>query len=164
MGKLFHKLDALVNYHYTPKLIQVSAEHGEKDDTVHKDISVIQMEEVIPMGIATTKSTAPQDTFKSKDMGLPVSQTELSHEEKQRKHRRKKRLFKKRQRQKGIVKMQQGKTIEEIMNARNVISSEFKTRGTKNKKAKWDNVKYANSTAVFAKIQQVQEQEQSKTS
>lgn len=88
VAKLFHKLDALSNFHFTPKhprsAVEVQANHAP----------AISMEEIIPMGASKEQLVAPQDLYKKdKQQGLPTARTELTQQE-----RRGKRLAKKRRR------------------------------------------------------------------
>lgn len=74
MAALFHKLDALSNYNYTPKA-------PTQELSVVSSSSAVEMEEVLPMGVSTEQRVAPQEVFTSKSAGLLAARSELGKEE-----------------------------------------------------------------------------------
>lgn len=82
LGALFkalcYKLDALSNYHYTPKPAKV-----ELQVTSVEQAPAIQMEEVTPMHVSDGQVLAPQEIYEGKKTMLEMkSQQELTAEEK----------------------------------------------------------------------------------
>jgi hypothetical protein len=89
--ELCHKLDALSNFHFTPRPASI-------DLTVRAHVPAISVEEIIPAAVSDAQLVAPQDVYASKAQGLPVAATETSREEKKRNHRHKKSLVHKQKR------------------------------------------------------------------
>jgi U3 small nucleolar RNA-associated protein MPP10 len=83
--KLSSQLDSLTNFHYTPK-------PKFNDMEVRQNVSAIQMEEVIPMGVSTEVSVAPEEIMSKKKgrEGILKGDEESTPEERQRARRAKK--------------------------------------------------------------------------
>jgi len=98
MAKLFHKLDALSNFHFTPK-------PPTQEITVNKNVPALQLEEKIPSAenVEGTRA-APQEIYESKDSGAPTSRSELTQQE-----RRSKRAAKRNRRKKMKLSKEQEK-------------------------------------------------------
>ncbi|KAG9294893.1 hypothetical protein G9A89_003233 [Geosiphon pyriformis] len=101
---LCHKLDALSNFHYTPKL-------PKAEITVIPDVSAITMEEVIPLNVSDAALLAPEEIYEKK--GDVKGETELDSTERKRirgaqKRAKKKQKAIKEREQKVIQKMNPG--------------------------------------------------------
>ncbi len=92
---LCHSLDSLSNFHFTPRPPK------ETELTIVTKAPAIALEEVIPMGVSDAQLKAPQEVLKpsaaAKHADGPAASTELTHEERQRLHRAKKRKAHKKQ-------------------------------------------------------------------
>ena len=58
-NELSSKLDAMSNYHFTPKPVV-------EDIQIKSNVSSIQMEEVLPMGVSAASRFAPEEVFRKK--------------------------------------------------------------------------------------------------
>ena len=92
---LCHSLDSLSNFHFTPRPPK------ESELTIVSKAPAILLEEVIPMGVSDAQLKAPQEVLKpsvdSKSADGPIAAHELTHDERQRRHRTKKRKAHKKQ-------------------------------------------------------------------
>ena len=73
------------NYHFTPKPVV-------DDIQIKSNVSSIQMEEVLPMGVSVQSRLAPEEVFKKKRgrEGVLIGEDELNKDERARKRRAKK--------------------------------------------------------------------------
>lgn len=90
-ARLCYKLDSLSNFHFAPKRANLEL-------NIVSHAPAIDMEEIIPMGVSTAVSVAPQDDFKSTQQGKPITSEEMERTEKQAKRRGNKRRHRKRKR------------------------------------------------------------------
>lgn len=149
--KLNYKLDALSNFHYTPK-------PKVKEMEIRSNVSAIQMEEVIPMGVSNAAAVAPEEVqMKQKGRkGVLVGTEERSAEERQRVRRASKAARRKRRRAKLVDeravaranpgmgnKYERKKAMEELSRARNVTKASNVD----------EDVKWTKSADVFRKLQ-----------
>ena len=83
--ELSSKLDAMSNYHFTPKPVV-------DDIQIKSNVASIQMEEVLPMGVSEASRLAPEEVYKKKRgrEGVLVGEDELGTDERARKRRAKK--------------------------------------------------------------------------
>jgi U3 small nucleolar RNA-associated protein MPP10 len=97
MAKLFQllsaKLDALTNYHFTPKPLAL-----QDDLQVKANTAALKMEEVTPAAVSDATLLAPEEVF-SKNAAEVVAKSELSKAEKKAKRAAKKGAYKKREAQ-----------------------------------------------------------------
>ncbi|RIA92789.1 U3 small nucleolar ribonucleo protein complex, subunit Mpp10 [Glomus cerebriforme] len=84
---LCHKLDALSNYHYTPK-------PPKPEITIIADVPAISMEEIIPVNVSNAKLLAPEEIYDKKKGNLK-GETEMEPTEKNQARAAKKRAKKK---------------------------------------------------------------------
>ncbi|KAF0391237.1 Mpp10 protein [Gigaspora margarita] len=139
--ELCHKLDALSNFHYTPK-------PPRPEISVIADVPAIAMEEVIPVHVSDGTLLAPEEVYDKKNQEVK-GDTEMDSNEKKRARAAKKRLKKKekrlREREKKVVeKMNLGlgnkhakqKMLDSLIGQKNVsiIGKDGKASISKQKK------------------------------
>ena len=149
--KLNHQLDALSNFHYTPK-------PKVKEMEVRTNVSAIQMEEVIPMGVSQASAVAPEEVQQKHRgrKGVLMGTEEQTAEERQRARRASKAARRKRRRAKEVDeravaranpgmgnKYARKKAMEELSRARNVTQASNDDAG----------VQWTKSADVFGKLQ-----------
>jgi U3 small nucleolar RNA-associated protein MPP10 len=149
--KLSNQLDSLTNFHYTPK--------PKFDDMkVRQNVSAIQMEEVIPMGVSTDVSAAPEEIMRKKKgrEGVLIGEEESTPEERQRRRRAKKASRRKARQakladEKAVARANPGlgnkyamrKAMEDLGRARNVTKADNVD----------GDVRWTKSSDVFKKLQ-----------
>ena len=149
--KLSTHLDSLTNFHFTPK-----PKFDEME--IRKNVSSIQMEEVIPMGISTEAAAAPEEIMRKKKgrEGVLIGEEESTPEERQRARRAKKAARRKNRQmkladEKAVARANPGmgnkyamkKALDNLSQARNVTQAN-----------NIDNdVKWTKSADVFKKLQ-----------
>ncbi|GET01744.1 U3 small nucleolar ribonucleoprotein protein MPP10 [Rhizophagus clarus] len=99
---LCYKLDALSNFHYTPK-------PPKPEISVIADVPAISMEEVIPINVSDAKLLAPEEIY-DKKKGEIKGKTEMNSTEKNRIRAAKKRAKKKEK----VLKEREKKVIERM--------------------------------------------------
>merc|ERR1712196_254489 len=88
-----NKLDALSNFHYTPKPVKPELE------VVKLNVAAIRMEEVLPMAMSAQQVNAPEELHKSSVKPLR-GESEATKEQRQAMRRSKKASRRKKRRQK----------------------------------------------------------------
>jgi U3 small nucleolar ribonucleoprotein component len=172
MGLLFNKLDALSNFHFTPRAVHDLAVSSSRS------APALEMEEVTPMVTSAATMTAPHEHYASDQNGVPTSREEMSQNERQAKRKATKRARKKQESQKGEEKKVKEKEKDRVRVENGLTVDDELRRGPKSAKAKAaalastkidmsrgnvrlasqsDDTRYGSSTAVFAKIQQSQQ-------
>jgi len=144
ISELNHKLDALSNFHFTPM------PHVEEMKVTTK-APAISMEEVIPMGVSTSQTIAPQEEYQSKDKGMPTERSELTKSERKTKRNTKKKRARKRKRAKD-----QAEKLEAKTNSKKAVQLEIrraKKSSILSDGREVDKNDYSKSSAFFAKIQ-----------
>ena len=150
--KLSNQLDSLTNFHFTPK--------PKFDDmAVRTNVSAIQMEEVIPMGVSTDVAAAPEEIMRKKKgrEGVLIGEEESTPEERQRARRAKKAARRKSRQakladEKAVARANPGlgnkyamrKAMEGLERARNVTKADNVDAG----------VKWTKSSDVFKRLQE----------
>ena len=149
--KLSTQLDSLTNFHFTPK-----PKFNEME--VRKNVSSIQMEEIIPMGISTDVAAAPEEIMRKRKgrQGVLIGEEESTPEERQRARRAKKTARRKNRRakladEKAVARANPGmgnkyamkKALEGLSQARNVTQANNVD----------EDVKWTKSSDVFKKLQ-----------
>ncbi|KAL7295368.1 hypothetical protein TKK_0011253 [Trichogramma kaykai] len=137
MHALIKKLDALCNYHYTPKV-------AKPEVKIISNVPAVSMEEVAP--VATTDATllAPEEV-RAKEKSAPLGETEKTKTDKKRERRKKKRkqhahaVRAEKKAAQGYV----SKSIKDLK-GRNIVHAENDKNNEKPIKS---------STAFFAKLQ-----------
>ncbi|KJE95933.1 M-phase phosphoprotein 10 [Capsaspora owczarzaki ATCC 30864] len=84
-AKLCQSLDALSNFHYTPKLAKEEVE-------IVSNVPAVSMEEIIPTTVATTTLLAPEELFASRSRGQEKGESELTDTDRKRGRRSKKNM------------------------------------------------------------------------
>ena len=100
---LCQKLDALTNFHFTPKA-------AEAELSVRPNVSAIAIEEVNPAAVSDASLLAPEEMFDAKKKSKLVGDSELTQEEKKRNRANAKSAKRKREKQKSIER----KAIEKL--------------------------------------------------
>jgi U3 small nucleolar RNA-associated protein MPP10 len=72
--ELSYRLDALSNYHFTPRPVT-------KELEVISSKPAIAMEEAIPMHVSDAQLMAPEESYRSQVSGAPIADSEKSREE-----------------------------------------------------------------------------------
>eukprot|EP00471_Norrisiella_sphaerica_P001578 CAMPEP_0184484606 /NCGR_PEP_ID=MMETSP0113_2-20130426/6305_1 /TAXON_ID=91329 /ORGANISM="Norrisiella sphaerica, Strain BC52" /LENGTH=346 /DNA_ID=CAMNT_0026865669 /DNA_START=720 /DNA_END=1760 /DNA_ORIENTATION=+ len=143
MAELNYKLDALSNFHFTPK------PHIEELKVVTK-APAIAMEEVLPMAVSKEETVAPQEEFKSQSMGMPTQRAEMSKGERNTQRNTKKKRVRKRRRakeQQDKIKAKTNSKKATEMIVKKAQESKILSSG------EVDNTDYSKSSAFFAKLQ-----------
>jgi len=153
LAEIFHKLDALSNFTYTPL-------PATTEMTITSSTPAIEMEEVVPMGVSDSDRVAPQEVYQPKTGGLYADPSEMSHIDKQRalKARREakaKHFAAKEQEEKlqalagdkHAAKRQKEKDYKKRYDA--ATQSKIITKGVES-----DTTKYGTSTAFFRRMQE----------
>lgn len=89
-NSICYKLDALSNFHYTPRIVK-------QDKEEQKNVAAITMEEVLPSAVSDASLLAPEEVYSTKKK--PVKgESELTSEDKKAKRRAKKSSIRKQKR------------------------------------------------------------------
>jgi U3 small nucleolar RNA-associated protein MPP10 len=153
-AKLSSKLDALSNYHFTPRPV------AEESDV--KAVSAIVMEEAQPLGVATSDTVAPEEVFGGKRGRGSVLKGESEVEQAERKAQRNTKKKARRAKraateadEKLISKLQPGLGLNNPYEKRKVREDLARARsGGKVVDARADkNDDYNSSTKLFARLQ-----------
>ncbi|KAJ8678821.1 hypothetical protein QAD02_014608 [Eretmocerus hayati] len=157
MHSLFRKLDALSNFHYTPK-------PAKPEIKIVSNVSAVTMEEVAPIATSDATLLAPEEV-KSKQKGDLIGKSERSKTDKKRERRKKKLRQHSRALNESKKSVESGKQIKSLKNkilekkltGRNIIHDDGSTSNQDKKALK-------SSTAFFSQLQdQVKSSIKSKT-
>ncbi|KAF0683499.1 Aste57867_24451 [Aphanomyces stellatus] len=152
--KLCWKLDALTNFHFTPKPVV-------REMAVQSAAPAISMEEAVPIGVSDANLHAPEDVYdkKHKREGVVRSREEMSQDERKaarnaKKHARRKARQQKESDEKLVAKVNPGmgnkyekKKMLESLQAKNV---------TKGKEIEGSTRQFSNSSEFFSRLQDEQ--------
>jgi len=152
IGKLFYKLDALTNFHFTPKPLPKPVE-------VRSNVSALNLEEATPDTVSEGQLLAPEEVYQ-KARKAPRADAELSKEEREARRRTKKRVKRKqeqeRKAERKVVdrtahgnKYNKERTLKELRSAKNVSFGDEKEKESSRHK-----VNYNKSSTVFKMLQE----------
>lgn len=157
---LCHKLDALSNFFYTPKMPTIEL-------SITSSTPAIQMEEVLPLAISDAQRMAPQEVFQSSTAGLLAAKSEQSQSEKQaarkaRQEKKKKHFTVLEQGQKDAAAAGDAHAAKKLKEKDYAKTYKDATKNSKVTRAvNTDSTKYATSTQFFTKVQEEQKIDQS---
>lgn len=150
-AKLCHKLDALANFHYTPKPLL------EQEEEEKKNVPSIQVEEVLPSAVSDGTLLAPEEVYRKTKREIK-GKTETTKEERSARRRAKKKAKRAEGRRKEAVERAQA-TVDPIARRRReqaesdqAVAALHKAKNVKFDKGS-DPTSYTQSSAFFAKIQ-----------
>ncbi len=142
--ELIHQLDTLSNFYFTPKpSLKRNKDEESGDLRVEKNISSINMEEVIPVAVSASSLKAPEE-IQAKQKGLGKSENELSQDERKRLRRQKKDEKKKKQ----FVNLVENKTVKKFEKKRGREQEYKKSKSNDQDKTNW-----TSSGQFFQKMQ-----------
>ena len=143
---LNHKLDALSNFHFTPR-------PHVPELAVRTDAPAIQMEEVLPLAVSTEAGVAPEESFASAAQGLPAARAEMSQGERRTARRQKKARFRKRKRKREVDGRARARAEPDTAQTARRHYKEAAASSLVRAGDKADSNDYTNSSSVFARIQ-----------
>ena len=149
---LCHKLNALTNFHFTPK----PPKEGVK--VAKKKVAAIQIEEATPMLMSTADAAAPEELFaiqRGKESAMGKSEKEMTQEERKRLRQARKTARRKRKRQRAMEEKVVNKLNFGLGNKHAKESALRSLRNQSNIRATEDTsgIDYTKSEAVFTKLQ-----------
>jgi U3 small nucleolar RNA-associated protein MPP10 len=161
-ASLCFSLDSCANFYFTPRPPQPELE-------VRADAPAIAMEEVVPMGVSTAQTRAPEETFRSEEGGAPVAKDEMERAERRARFRAKKAARKTTRRREAAEERAQAKVDPAA--ARRLQAKEAakaaKTLARKSAAAggggNADTTRYTNSAEFFARAQRARESREGAT-
>lgn len=150
-AQLCYKLDALSNFHFTPKVTV-------PDVAVRPNVPSIAMEEAVPIAVSAGRTVAPEEVYRPETDRQPVAETEQTREE-----RRAGRRARKVARRKAAAQQQEEERVKAKFDARFKTKLETKSalktiaddhgRTITKGDAAHDAGEFTRSSAVFRKIQ-----------
>lgn len=137
-SSLCHNLDALSNFHMTPK--------PPREEMQVKSQPALNMEEAIPMAVSDARTKAPEEVFGSTSRGNIISREEMTKEEKvaNRMKKKKRRQKKNRRQPKKENENSQAHIDNTIRLAKNVESIDT---------SRTEKVNYTNSKSFFKTLE-----------
>lgn len=148
MTVLFKKLDALANFHYTPKA-------AVPDVKIITNTPAINMEEVAPIAVANSVMLAPEE-IKNKTRGELIGDSEKTKTDKNR-ERRSKKLHQKSKKQheeeKEKIRQEKGFTSNKKVDQKKLLEKVIKSRNVSKVKESNDSKALKSSTGFFSQLQ-----------
>eukprot|EP00798_Chlamydomonas_sp_ICE-L_P023703 gene23703-9244_t len=152
------KLDALTHFSFSPKPVV-------EDMTVKSEVAAILMEEAAPIAVSKVSMQLPSEVYKPASKGKPQAETELSREERKRRRATKKRSSKASKAQKETDQRRRS-TAEggtALVSGRKSVAAATAAISGGKKGAPvvgktHARTEFGKSTAVFAKLQEQQDQ------
>ncbi|EFN77075.1 U3 small nucleolar ribonucleoprotein protein MPP10 [Harpegnathos saltator] len=147
MRSLMAKLDALSNYHYTPKRVKPEVK-------IISNVSAVNMEEVAPVATSDAAMLAPEE-IKAKPRGEVIGKSERTQTDKKRERRRKK--LRQRSKQKAIKEKEKLRALKPGVAKKLKKDKELVKKLTKDRNiTKADETSHKvtkSSTAFFTRLQ-----------
>lgn len=148
MSVLFKKLDALANFHYTPKA-------AVPDVKIITNTPAINMEEVAPIAVANSVMLAPEE-IKNKTRGELIGDSEKTKTDKNRERRAKKlhqKSKKKHEEEKEKIRQEKGFTSNKKVDQKKLLDKVTKSRNVSKVKESNDSKALKSSTGFFSQLQ-----------